>query len=150
MNLEDQINEDLKQSMKSKDEARLSCLRFLKSNLKNKQVEKMSKLQDEEIHAVISSLIRRSMESIKEFKLGGRDDLAAKEEREIEILYGYLPKQLDLEDVEKVIRETISGLAAKGPEDLGKVMKAAMGRLSGKAQGKEVNEIAKRLLSQPS
>jgi uncharacterized protein len=150
MTLEEQINEDLKSSMKSKDEARVSCLRFLKSNLKNKQVEKMGKLQDDEIHSVISSLIRRSVESIKEFKQGGRDDLAAKEEREIEILYGYLPKQLSIEDVEKVIRETISDLAAEGPKDLGKVMKAAMGRLSGKAQGKEVNEIAKRLLSQHS
>jgi uncharacterized protein len=150
MTLEDQINEDLKNSMKSKDEARLSCLRFLKSNLKNKQVEKMGKLQDEEIHGVISSLIRRSMESIKEFKQGGREDLAAKEEHEIEILYGYLPKQLSPEDVEKIIRETISELSAEGPKDLGRVMKAAMNRLSGKAQGKEVNEIAKRLLTQPS
>lgn len=150
MTLEDQINEDLKNSMKSKDEARVSCLRFLKSNLKNKQVEKMGKLQDEEIHAVISSLIRRSMESIKEFKQGGREDLAAKEEREVEILYGYLPKQLSPEDVEKVIKETISDLAAEGPKDLGRVMKASMSRLSGKAQGKEVNDIAKRLLSQPS
>jgi uncharacterized protein len=150
MTLEDQINEDLKNSMKSRDETRVSCLRFLKSNLKNKQVEKMGKLQDEEILAVISSLIRRSMESVKEFKQGGREDLAAKEEREIEILYGYLPKQLSPEDVESTIRETISELSAEGIKDLGKVMKAAMGRLSGKAQGKEVNEIAKRLLTQPS
>jgi uncharacterized protein len=150
MTLEDQINEDLRNSMKSKDEARTSCLRFLKSNLKNKQVEKMGKLQDDEIQAVISSLIRRSMDSIKEFKQGGREDLAAKEEHEMEILYGYLPKQLSPEDVEKIIRETISELSAEGTKDLGRVMKAAMGRLSGKAQGKEVNEIAKRLLSQPS
>jgi uncharacterized protein len=150
MNLEDQINQDLKNSMKSKDEARTSCLRFLKSNLKNKQVEKMGKLQDDEIQAVISSLIRRSMESIKEFKQGDREDLAAKEEHEIEILYGYLPKQLSPEDVEKIIQETISELSAEGTKDLGRVMKAAMSRLSGKAQGKEVNEIAKRLLSQPS
>jgi uncharacterized protein len=150
MTLEDQITEDLKSAMKAKDVARTSCLRFLKSNLKNKQVEKMGKLQDEEVQAVISSLIRRSMESIKEFKAGGREDLAAKEEQEIAILYGYLPKQLSPEDVENVIRETISELSAQGPKDLGRVMKAAMERLSGKAQGKEVSEITKRLLSQPS
>jgi len=150
MTLEDQITEDLKSAMKAKDVARTSCLRFLKSNLKNKQVEKMGKLQDEEVQAVISSLIRRSMESIKEFKAGGREDLAVKEEQEIAILYAYLPKQLSAEDVEKVIRETISQLSAEGPKDLGRVMKAAMERLSGKAQGKEVSELAKRLLSQPS
>jgi|WetSurMetagenome_2_1015567.scaffolds.fasta_scaffold64694_2 uncharacterized protein len=150
MTLEDQINEDIKSAMKSRDEARVSCLRFLKSNLKNKQVEKLAKLEDEEIHAVISSLIRRSMDSIKEFSQGGREDLAAKEKLEMEILYGYLPKQLSPEDVEKIIRETISELSAEGPKDIGRVMKAAMNRLSGQAQGKEVNEIAKRLLTQAS
>jgi uncharacterized protein len=150
MTLEDQITEDLKNAMKTKDEVRTSCLRFLKSNLKNKQVEKMGKLQDEEILAVISSLIRRSAESIKEFRQGGREDLAAKEEQEMAILYGYLPMQLSIEDVEKAIKETISELSAEGPKDLGRVMKAAMGRLSGKAQGKDISDIAKRLLSQPS
>jgi len=150
MTLEDKITEDLKSAMKARDEVRTSCLRFLKSNLKIKQVEKMGKLQDEEIQAVISSLIRRSMESIKEFKGGGREDLAAKEEQEMAILYEYLPKQLSPEDVEKVIKETISQMSAEGPRDLGRVMKAAMERLSGKAQGKEVSEITKRLLSQPS
>jgi len=110
----------------------------------------LAKLEDEEIHAVISSLIRRSMDSIKEFSQGGREDLAAKEKLEMEILYGYLPKQLSPEDVEKIIRETISELSAEGPKDIGRVMKAAMNRLSGQAQGKEVNEIAKRLLTQAS
>jgi uncharacterized protein len=150
MTLEEQINEDLKRSMKSKDESRVSCLRFLKSNLKNKQVEKRDTLQDDEIYAVISSLVRRSMESVKEFRQGGREDLAAKEEREIEILQGFLPKQLSLEEVEGIIRETISELSADGPKDLGRVMKAAMGRMAGRAQGKEVTEITKKLLSQPS
>lgn len=150
MTLEEQINEDLKRSMKAKDESRVSCLRFLKSNLKNKQVEKRDTLQDDEIYAVISSLVRRSMESVKEFRQGGREDLAAKEEREIEILQGFLPKQLSPEEVEGIIRETISELSADGSKDFGKVMKAAMGRVAGRAQGKEVTEIVKKLLSQPS
>jgi len=147
MALEEQINEDLKRSMKSKDEPRTSCLRFLKSNLKNKQVEKMSKLEDDEICSIISSLIRRSMESVKEFRQGGREDLAAKEEYEIDILYGYLPKQLSPEEIEGIIRGTISELSAEGPKDLGRVMKAAMSRMAGRVQGKEVNEIVKKLLS---
>jgi len=147
MTLEEQINEDLKNSMKNKDEARLSCLRFLKAALKNKQVEKMGKLSDDEICAVISSLIRRAKDSVKEFKEGGRQELADKEEKEINILSGYLPKQLSHEEVEHILRETISELSAQGPRDLGRVMKAAMVKLAGKAQGKEVNEIAKKLLS---
>lgn len=147
MTLEEQINEDLKTSMKSKNESRLSCLRFLKAALKNKQVEKMGKLEDDEIRSVIFSLIRRATDSVSEFRQGGREELAAKEEKEIEILSGYLPKQLSLEEIEGIIRETISELSAQGPKDIGKVMKAAMNRMTGRAQGKEVNDIAKRLLS---
>lgn len=147
MTLEEQINEDLKNSMKSKDEARLSCLRFLKAALKNKQVEKMAKLDDDDVRAVISSLVRRATDSVKEFRQGGREELAAKEEKEIAILSGYLPKQLSLEEIEGVIKETISELSAQGVKDLGRVMKAAMNRMAGRVQGKEVNEIAKRLLS---
>jgi len=147
MTLEEQINEDLKNSMKSKDETRLSCLRFLKAALKNKQVEKMAKLDDNDVCAVISSLVRRATDSVKEFRQGGREELAAKEEKEIAILSGYLPKQLSLEEIEGVIKETIFELSAQGIKDLGRVMKAAMNRMAGRVQGKEVNEIAKRLLS---
>ena len=147
MTLVEQINEDLKSSMKSRDESRLSCLRFLKAALKNKQVEKMGKLEDDEVRSVISSLIRRAKDSIREFKQGGREELAAKEEKEIEILSGYLPKQLGSEEIEGIVRETISELSAQGPKDLGKVMKAAMVKMAGRVQGKEVNEVVKRLLS---
>ncbi len=147
MTLEEQINEDLKSSMKAKDESRLSCLRFLKAALKNRQVEKMGKLEDDEVRSVISSLIRRGTDSVKEFRQGGREDLAAKEEKEIAILSGYMPKQLSTGEIEAVISGTISELSAQGPKDLGRVMKAAMVKMAGRAQGKEVNDIAKRLLS---
>jgi uncharacterized protein YqeY len=147
MTLEEQINEDLKNSMKAKDESRLSCLRFLKAALKNKQVEKMGKLEDDDVRSVISSLIRRGTDSVREFRAGGREDLAAKEEKEIAILSGYMPKQLNPGEIEGIVAETISDLSAQGPKDLGRVMKAAMIKMAGRAQGKEVNDIAKRLLS---
>jgi len=147
MALEEKINEDLKSSMKSKDLPRISCLRFLKSHIKNKQVEKMERVNDDEIFSLISSLIRRGQDSVKEFRLGGREDLAAKEEQEINILYGYLPKQLSPDEIEGILKETISELSAEGPKDIGRVMKAAMNRMAGRVQGKEVNEIARKLLS---
>jgi uncharacterized protein len=147
MTIEEQINEDLIKAMKSKDESRVSCLRFLKSNIKSRQKEKMAGLQDDEVCAIISSLIRKSTESFTEFRQGGREDLAVKEEHEIAILYNYLPKQLTVEEIEGAVRETISELSAHGTKDLGKVMKATMVKIAGKAQGKEVNEIVKRLLS---
>jgi uncharacterized protein YqeY len=147
MPIEEKITNDLKAAMKAKDEMRLSCLRLLKTSIKHKQVEKGEELKDEDIEAIISSSIRKGKEAAQEFNKGSREDLAAKEEAEIKILYDYMPKQLDSVEIEKIIKEIITELSIDSPTDLGKVMKAAMVRLSGKAQGKEVNEIARRLLS---
>ena len=147
MLLSEKITEDLKEAIKARDELRTSCIRMLKTGIKNRQVEKGGTLKDDEIQSIISSLVRKGREAAKEFRKGGREDLAVKEEREIEILYGYLPEQLSPEEIETILKETISELAADSPKHLGKVMKAAMARIAGKAQGKEVNEIAKRLLS---
>ncbi len=147
MSLNERIIEDLKSAMKAKDDLRVSCLRMLKTAVKNKQVEKGDTLNDEEIQSVISSLLRKGKESIDEFKKAGREDLVKKEEAEVEILYDYLPEQLSSEKIEETLREIISELSATGPKDLGKVMKVAMARMAGQAQGKEVNEIARKLLS---
>ena len=147
MSLAEKISEDLKEAMKRRDERRVSCLRMLKSSLKNKQVEKGDKLNDDEIRSVIASLIRKGQEAVMEFQRGGREDLSGKEEEEIKILYQYLPEQLESDEIERILRETISELSAGGLKDLGRVMKAAMAKMAGRAQGKEVNEIAKKLLS---
>ena len=147
MSLNHKIIEDLKVAMKKQDRLRLSCLRMLKTSLKNRQVEKGRELNDEEIRSQIFSLVRKGKEAIKGFREGGREDLAHKEEQELEIFYEYLPKQLATEEIESILQEVISELSAESPRDLGKVMKAAMARMAGQAQGKEVNEIAKKLLS---
>lgn len=147
MSLNEKIVEDLKTAIKAKNGFRVSCLRMLKTSVKNKEVENRRELKDEEIHAVISSSVRKSKEAIEEFRRGGREDLALKEEEEIKILYEYLPEQLASEEIEKILREIISALSAKSPKDLGKVMKLAMARMAGKAEGRAVNEIARRLLS---
>lgn len=146
MTLEQKITEDLKHAMKAKDEMTTSCLRMAKAALKNLRVEKGRDLSEDEVQGVLVSLIKKGREAAGEFRAGGRTDLAAKEEREVEIYYGYLPRQLSAAEVEAVVREVISELSAKGPGDLGKVMKAAMPKMAGRAQGKEVNDIAKRLL----
>ncbi len=147
MSLSQKIIEDLKKAMKAKDTSRVSCLRMLKTALKNKQVEKGRELEDKEVQGVISSLVRKGQEAAKEFRGGNRPDLADKEEAEIKIYYEYLPEQLTPADVERILKEIISESSATGLKDLGTVMKAAMTRMGGKAQGKEVNEIARKLLS---
>lgn len=147
MSLNQKIVEDLKKAMMAKDTIRVSCLRMIKTDVKNRQVEKGRELQDEEIAAIISSSVRKCKEAIEEFNNGGREDLVRKEEQELAILYEYLPRQMSPEEIEKRLKEVISELDANSPKDLGKVMKEAMAGMAGRAQGKEVSEIAKKLLS---
>ncbi len=147
MSLNEKLLDDLKEAMKTKNAARLSCLRMLKAALKNKQVEKGESLDDREFQAVVSSMVRKNRESIEEFTKAGRLDLAQKESAEIEILHEYLPEQLTQEQIEEVVKQVISDVGASGSKDLGRVMKSAMERLAGKAQGKDVNQAAKKLLS---
>jgi uncharacterized protein YqeY len=92
-------------------------------------------------------LIRKGQEAAAEFRKGNREDMAVKEEGEIKVYYEYLPKQLTPDEIEGILRETIAELSAVSVKDLGKVMKVAMQRMVGRVQGKEVNEIAIKLLS---
>ncbi len=147
MSLSKKILEDLKEAMRAKDQLKLSCLRMLKTSIKNKQVEKGRELTDEEIQSVIASLVRKGKEAATEFEKGGRKDLAEKEKKELEIYYRYLPEQLSDEEIETTLREIISELSASGPRDMGKVMKAAMAKMAGRAEGKKVSEMAKKILS---
>lgn len=146
MSLKQKIEDDLKAAMRAKDGVRVSCLRMLKTSLTNAEKEKRGELSDEESMTILSSLVRKGREAVGEFRKGGREDLAEKEEEEIRILYGYLPQQLTPEEIETQLKEIIAELSAGGPKDLGKVMKAAMARMAGRVQGKEVNEIAGKLL----
>jgi uncharacterized protein YqeY len=146
LSLVEKIAQDLKEAIKAKDEFRVSCLRVLKATITNEQGRRTQPLKDEDVQAVIQSLIRKGQEAAVEFRKGLREDMAAKEEGEVKILSGYLPQQLTPGEIENLLKEIIAELSASGPKDLGKVMKAAMGRLAGRVQGKEVNEIAKRLL----
>jgi len=146
MALEQKITDDLKDAIKSKDALRVSCLRMLKTAMKNRQVEKRDKLNEEEIQEVITSLVKKGKQAAEEFRKGEREDLAVKEESEVKIFLTYLPEQISPQEIEAHLKEIIAELGAESPRDLGKVMKHAMARLAGKAQGKEVNEIARKLL----
>lgn len=146
MTIHQRIADDLKAAIKGKDQTRADCLRMLKTSAKLKQVEIGHELNDSEMQAVISSLVRKGKEAAEEFRKGRREDLALKEEREIAVLMAYLPAQLTPQEIEQEIRRIVSELAPAGPKDLGKVMKAAMARMGGKAQGKDISDIAKKLL----
>jgi uncharacterized protein len=149
MSLNEQIEESFKKALKSRDSARVSALRMLRSALKNKEVERRRKLDDPEILSVLKGLIRQGKEAIEQFEKGGRPDLAGKEKIELEIYSAFLPNQATRSEMEEMISQVISELKACGMKDMGKVMKEAMARLAGRAEGQTIQTVVKQKLSSP-
>ncbi len=141
MGLVEQIDKDLPVAMKAQEALKLSVLRMMKAALKNKQVEMQKELEDAEALAVLRTLVKQRHDSVEQFRKGGRDDLADKEEAEITIIEGYLPAAAGEEDIDAAVAAAIAETGTAGPKDMGKVMKAAMAKLAGKnADGKRVSE----------
>ena len=146
MSLKDELKTSLVSAAKAKDQVLLDTIRAVQSAIRYKEIEKKSEFSDAEIIAVISTLCKQRRESIDQFQKGGRADLVAKETRELEILQKYLPAQLSEEEVKQTIQKIIADTGAKGPADMGRVIKEAMKQFAGKADGKAVSELVKSLL----
>jgi uncharacterized protein YqeY len=147
MSLEEKLIDEMKQAMKSNDKLRLSTIRMIRSAIKNKEIEQRKKLDDEGIFRVIQGMVRKSEESIEQFKAGGRMDLVEKEQKEVEIMKSFLPQPLSREEILRIIDQSIEETQASSLKDLGKVMKSVMPRLEGKADGKLINQLVKEKLS---
>jgi uncharacterized protein YqeY len=146
MGLREQIDADIKDAMKSGEKDKVSALRMLSAALKNKQIDKRAPLTDSEIVDTVRSLIKQRKDSVEQFAKGGRQDLVDKETSEIAILEVYLPQQMAREEVEKIVREVIGQTGAQGAKDMGKVMKALVPLLAGRADNKLVSELVKQSL----
>jgi uncharacterized protein YqeY len=140
------VDAELKEALKSRNELKLSVLRMIKASLKNKEIEKMGPLSEEEIISVLSTMAKQRRESIEQFAAAGRADLAEKETRELQIVHSYLPAQLSTEEIDKIILSAIRECNASAPCDMGKVMKAVMPLTKGVADGKVVSQRVKELL----
>jgi uncharacterized protein YqeY len=147
LNIDKRLDNELKGALKSKDELRLSVIRMIKASLKNKSIEKMGTLTDDDIISVLSSLAKQRKESIEQFERAGRTDLAEREKKELEIVQSYLPEQLSPEELDNVILSAIKESGASSPNDIGKVMKLVAPRTKGVADGKIVNQRVRELLS---
>lgn len=146
MGVKEKIMADMKEAMKAKDMMKVSTLRLLLSEIKNKEIDKRGELTDEEIYAVIQKAVKQRKESIEQYKNAGRADLVEKEEAELKILESYLPEQLSEEELEKIIDEAIKEAGAASIKDLGKVMKIVMPKVKGRADGKIVNQKVREKL----
>lgn len=152
MSLQQQINEDLKASMKARDKQRTGALRMLLSALKNRAVEQgkgpQGELSDDEVVSVVQSETKRRREAAKAFRDGGRDEQAASEDAEATVYEAYLPAQLSDEELTAQVDEAIAEVGAADMSDMGQVMKTVMGRVAGQADGARVSEVVKARLGQ--
>ncbi|HZX48312.1 MAG TPA: GatB/YqeY domain-containing protein [Nitrospirota bacterium] len=146
MTILDRLSGDLKESLKGGDSLKSSVIRLIKSAVKYKEIECKAPLSNDQVIEVIMSGIKQRRDSIEQFSKGGRLDLVEKETREIEILKGYLPQLLTDEELAAEVKATMKEVGATSAKDMGKVMKALMPRLKGRAEGTKISSIVKELM----
>ena len=146
MDLKEQLKEDLKSAMKDKDTVRKSVVQLIKAGVL--QIEKDNKvtLDDSGVLEVIAKQLKQRRDSLPEYEKSGRDDLIAQLKREMEILMEYLPPQLTEDELRAIVKEAVESTGASSVKDMGKVMAAVMPKTKGRADGKEINRIARELL----
>jgi len=142
----EQINADLTSAMKEKKEAELSTLRLLRSALKNKQIDLMRELKEEDVLAVIKTQIKQLKDALLSFETAARVDLADKTKVELLVLEKYLPAEMSDEDLEKTIRAALSEVGISSKVDMGKAMGAVMKAVAGQASGNRVKEMLEKTL----
>src|SRR5512142_2252770 len=143
MGLREKIDADVKEALKSGAKEKLSTLRMLNAALKNKQIDKRRPLTEEEVVETVRSLIKQRRDSVEQFAKGGRQELVDKETAEISVLEAYMPQQLSREELETMVREAVTSTPAQGAKDMGRVMKALLPIVGGRADGKVVSELVK-------
>ena len=149
MELNAKIEQQLVAAAKARDKVTLSALRMLKTALHNKEIDLMRQPNEAEAMQVLSQMVKQRKDSIEQFARGGRQDLVEKEEQELQIIQSFMPQQLTEEALDAEIENAIQEAKASSVKDMGKVMKVLMPRVTGKADGKAVNERLKMKLSRP-
>jgi uncharacterized protein YqeY len=149
MAIGEQVQKDMVEAMRSRQELRLSTLRMVKSALKNEEIKKRAPLDDKEAQQVLSTLIKQRKDSIEQFTKGGRQELADKEAAEIKLIEAYLPKAIGEEEISAAVKATIADMGSPTIKDMGAVMKNSMAKLQAtgaRVEGKTVSEIVKKQL----
>ena len=151
MSLIEQIQKDIVSAMKTRDEARLSCLRMVKTALMNRKIEKMAELDDKESQQVLSTLIKQRKDSVEQFTKGGRQEMADKEAAEIKLIETYLPKAAAEEEIVAGVKAAIAEMTPPPTiKEMGTVMKNAMARFAAaglRVDGKVVSDTVKKELA---
>ena len=148
MTLKEQITTDMTAAMKAKDAARTSTLRMIKAAIVNREKDKGSEVDDEEVTKLLRTQVKQRRDSVEQYQKGGRPELADKEQAEIAIIEAYLPQGASQEEIDQAVAAAIAETGATSMKEMGAVMKATMAKLAGKnADGKAVSETVKAKLT---
>lgn len=147
MDLKERLTEAMKDAMRAKDSLRLNAIRLVRTAIKNKEIDARHDLDDQEVIAVLSSLVKQRRESAEVYRANDRPDMAEKEEAELAVIQEFLPAQLSSAEIDAVIEEAVAESGAASMKDMGKVMKIVSSRTTGRADGREVSERVKARLS---
>jgi len=139
--LRKRIEKEFREAMKSKDEAKVSAMRMLKSELQKLVIEKREELKEENVIKVIQKLVRQHKDSIEQFTKGQRGDLVEREKKQLAALETFLPNMLSEEESQKLVKDVITELGASTRKDMGRVMKEVLARAKGRADGKTINRL---------
>ena len=146
ISLKDQITNDMKSAMKARETDRLAAIRLLLAAIKQREVDERITLDDAAVVAVVDKLIKQRRDSINQYEQAGRDDLAAAERAEIDVLSPYLPAQVSADEVAAAVKAAIAQTGGAGPADMGKVMGVLKPQLAGKTDLAAVSQLAKAAL----
>lgn len=147
MSIKEQLKEDLKSAMKDKDTVRKNVVQLIKAGVLQVEKDKQVTLDDEGVLDVIAKQLKQRRDSLPDYEKSGRTDLITQLKREMEILMGYLPAQLTHEELEQIVKDAVLATGATTVKDMGKVMAEVMPKTKGRADGKEINQIARGLLA---
>jgi uncharacterized protein len=147
MTFKEKVDQEMIRAAKAKDKIRLSALRMLKSGLHNREIDLKRELGESEFLQLLASMVKQRRESIDQFEKGGRSDLVDNEKAELKVIEEFLPSQLSEADLDAMIAGAIREVGATGIRDMGKVMKALMPKVTGRADGKMVGDKVKARLS---
>ena len=147
MSLKTQLTEDMKTAMRAKDQVSLSTIRLINAAIKQFEVDECTEADDAKVISILTKMVKQRKDSAKIYTEAGRQDLADKENAEIEILNRYLPQMMSAEEIKTVVEAAITETGASGMADMGKVMGVLKTRLAGKADMGEVNKVLKAALT---
>ena len=150
MSLKQRITDDMKAAMRAKEADRLSAIRMLLAAIKQKEVDERTEVDDVQAVSIVDKLIKQRRDSVAAFEAAGREELAARERAEIEVLSVYLPQQATEDEVAAEVDAAVAATGATGPQDMGKVMAVVKGKLAGRTDLSKVSGLVKARLSRPA